>query len=443
LLMAVGVLMGMPWLVNPLLAMVTVLLMVRLGLFLFPGRKTALLAAVLTLSSPYYLLMSGSMMVHPAELFWTVLFLTAWVYWLRGKEQKRWLLVAGVALGMVLLTRQVTAVTVGGAALGLPLLAALTGRFGWERFMAGYQGRRRFRVLAGGVGVVGLMALPFWLLLLGYQWAVTGDPLQDPRLISRPFDRPGFGLDVAGQDNAFVYEEVEGKPAVVWYLDPELPPRGHTLARGLFNTFQNWEALQEHLFGWLPFLTLAFCWLVFVVGRPSFGDWLLLAVLGAVVSVYVSYWAAGIMYGPRYYYAALPAFLLLTARGVVVLGRRLGGRSGRWAAVGVLAVVIGGNLLFYLPETVAESRGFNFVSGGPLAAVEAAVDGEAVVFVSAPQENWWEYGQFFSANTPWLDGRIIYARDLGQENGRLLALYPGRAAYCWDGEVGTLRPFPC
>jgi hypothetical protein len=272
---------------------------------------------------------------------------------------------------------------------------------------------------------------------------VTGDPLQDPRLITRPFDRPGFGLNVGSGNNAFIYEEVEGVPAIAWYTDPELPPRGHNLARGLFNTIQNWESLSDHLFGWLPFLTLAFCWLVFVAGRPTFGDWLLLALMVAVIGVYIFYWAAGIMYGPRYYYAALPAFLLLTARGVMVLGQRLDRRTGQWLAVGLTAVFITGNLLLYMPEALADSRGFNFVSGGPLTTVEQAVEDPAIIFISGDPESWWEYGQFFSGNTPWLIGRIIYARDLGEENGRLLELYPERAAYCWNNATTELSSFPC
>ncbi len=34
---------------------------------------------------------------------------------------------------------------------------------------------------------------------------------------------------------------------------------------------------------------------------------------------------------------------------------------------------------------------------------------------------------------PALDGDVVYAVDRGAENGRLLALYPGRAALRWNG----------
>ncbi len=74
-----------------------------------------------------------------------------------------------------------------------------------------------------------------------------------------------------------------------------------------------------------------------------------------------------------------------------------------------------------------------------MAAVEAAIDGRALVIVSEEHGDWWEYGAYFTGNTPWLDGRIIYARDLGPAaNARLRAHYPDRDAYVLHG--GRLQP---
>ena len=54
------------------------------------------------------------------------------------------------------------------------------------------------------------------------------------------------------------------------------------------------------------------------------------------------------------------------------------------------------------------------------------------------ENNWWEYGRYFSSNTSWLDGPVIYARDLGaEENARLLARYPDFAAYRVSGDELT------
>ncbi|MCI0393556.1 MAG: hypothetical protein L0322_01275, partial [Chloroflexi bacterium] len=180
---------------------------------------------------------------------------------------------------------------------------------------------------------------------------------------------------------------------------------------------------------------------LFLVGRPKLADWALLLTAGTLVGLYVFYWADGIMYGPRYFYAALPAFLLLTARGVEATGRRLGGQAGRAAVWLLLLAFIAGNLVSYLPAYMAGLPGFNFLTGRPLAVVRQQVEEPAVVFVAAERGDWWEYGSLFSGNTPWLDGPIIYARDRGEEeNARLLALYPGRRAYLLAGD--ELIPLP-
>jgi hypothetical protein len=75
--------------------------------------------------------------------------------------------------------------------------------------------------------------------------------------------------------------------------------------------------------------------------------------------------------------------------------------------------------------------------------VEATIPAQekALVFVETPTRDWWQYGALFSANTPWLDGQIVYARDLGNaQNTQLMALYPDRAIYrLADKQLEQLR----
>ncbi len=427
--LALGVRLGLPWLVNPLLAALTIPLLYWLGKLLY-GRSTGLLAAALALVSPFFLFLSGSFMSHAAELFWMVLLMAAWTQAARAGGGRRWTLLAGAAWGMLFLTRQATAV-----AVGLPFFLLIGAGKLWEQL-----GSRDWRLinlqslisnLRSKTGWLLAAAVPLASLLFLNQYLLTGDPFRDPRLLERPFDRPGFGADVGENFNAFTMTEVNGKTAVDWFNDPAQPPRGHTLARGLYNTEQNWRALETDLFGWLPVLTLAFVWLALVGRRPSREDIALLAGFGGIILIYVFYWADGIMYGPRYYYGALPALLLLTARGMQATAQKIG-RSGQTAVAILAAVFILGNLLFYLPAAAAEHRGYNFINRHARAQVEAEIEGKALIFVANNPLNWWEYGRFFSGNTPWLDGRIIYARDLGDEmNGRLLPYFPDYAPYRW------------
>jgi hypothetical protein len=273
-----------------------------------------------------------------------------------------------------------------------------------------------------------------------YQATLTGDARTDPRLLYWPYDRVGFGPGIGEAENVFTFADTAAGPAIAWINDPSQPPRGHTPARGLFNLGRNLSALENDLFGWPALFSLAFVWLAFLLRRPAPADWVLLTVLLAFAGGYVAYWAAGVAYGPRYFYAALPALVILTARGASALAAVSGRRAAVVLTLGLLMVF---NLVT-LPGRIAGYRGYNFVNGEGRAAVEAAVEQPAMVFVTASARDWWEYGAFFSGNTPWLDGPIVYARDLGlDENRRLMSEFPDRAAYLWrDGRLTPLDTTP-
>ena len=67
------------------------------------------------------------------------------------------------------------------------------------------------------------------------------------------------------------------------------------------------------------------------------------------------------MYGPRYYYGALPALLLLTARGIQRAAEWLGG-EGKTAMALLVGLLIAGNLILNTPRVVEKHRGYNFIS---------------------------------------------------------------------------------
>ncbi len=428
--LALGVLLRAPWLINPLLATLTVPLLYQLGRRLYDGR-IALLAAALMSLSPFFLFLSGSHMAHAAELFWLVVFMVCWHAAMARKHKEprktMWLaMAAGVAAGTAFLTRQLTAVAIVAPFF---LFTTWISPLPW-----------RSRLQKGAVWLAGL--LPLLALLLAYQWAVTGDALQDPRLLYWPYDKLGFGDDVGEASNLveiILLDEAPGY-AIAWRTDPSQPPRGHTPQRGLHNILRNWQVLQTDLFGWLPLLTFSFLWLAFVLRRPSATDWILLSTLAALIAAEAFYWHSGIMYGPRYLYGALPALVLLTARGARALAHTLGGRTGWWLTAVLLLLLISGNVAGTLPQYAQAYQGFNFIEGDKVALVETAVPPheQALIFVESPTGNWWEYGELFLGNERHLNGRLIFARDLGQAANRALrALYPNHAAYRFNGSELT------
>jgi len=380
--------------------------------------------------SPFFLVMSGSLMAHAAELFWTALFMVAWARAVAG-GRGRWAAAAGIAIGMLFLTRQFTALTVG---LSFGVGWAVLSR--WQARRAPTMGAapRRATLVRSAVPRLLLFAAPFVLALLGYQAAVAGDPFTDPRLLYWPYDRVGFGVGTGEAQNVFTFVATSAGAAQQWADDPTQPPRANSPSLGLYNLGRNVVALQENLFAWPPLFALGFVWLAFLLRRPVAADWVLLIMAVAVAGGYIGYWAAGIAYGPRYFYAALPSLVLLSARGLSALA---GATSRR--ATGLLLLALVAYSLVALPAHIEAYRGYNFVSREQRAAVEQAVDGPALVFVSVSETDWWEYGSFFSGNSPWLDGEFVYARDGGlAANEALRAAFPGRAAYLWRG--GQLIP---
>ncbi len=404
-LLAIGVLVHAPWLVDPVLAAIDLAVIYLIGREVY-GVPVALLGTALALSSPFFLFLGGSFMAHTSTLF----YLSAGIYlvirWVRRVERREpvhdlgHLLPAGFLLGMAFLTRQLDAVAFVAPFLFLTLFPAI-----------------RPRLLAARWLLLGA-AVPGVCLLL-YNRALTGNPFLSPYSLWWPFDRIGFG--------------------------PNVGMSGHTLGQGLWNTSFNLEMLLAHLFGWPFYLTLALVAVPFVLGRAGRWDALFAASAGAIVIAYIFYWAPGVMYGPRYYYVAIPWLALLSARGFQELYRwflRLPVASDRLAALLATGLLLAGllayNLTVYLPLQVSSYHGYNDISADSLDAVQRANIHHALIFVvTNPPATWWSYGAVFSANSPLLDGDIVYARDEGVADRELMRRFPGRTYYRLDATTLT------
>jgi len=409
LVLAPSVLVGAPWVVSPLAAGGAIALTYLAGRRIY-GSGVATLAAILMLSSPFFLFMSGSMMAHPAGLFWTSLLLLAAVLGWQTESRVAWVM-AGAAFGIMFITRQLTAIAVGA-----PLLAVFAARLIRDR---------RCWLTRSGLAALGL-APPIAFLLL-FNWQLMGDPLRNP------FELGWQGHDVIG-------------------FGPEAGIHGgHDLATGLANTWANTLELFRHLYGWPPYLTLAAAAVPIVVLSRTGWDWVLAASFAALVGAYVFYWADGIMFGPRYYYEALGMLALLSARGFALLTRLpllVGDEDPKAAAmrawrplaprVAVAAFVtclLAIDLLGYLPAALRSYQGFNGIDRSRLDLVERAELEQALVFGSQQWPDWQPYGSVFPANGPLLNAKVIYARDLGlRDNGRLMRLYPERRSYLLRGD---------
>jgi 4-amino-4-deoxy-L-arabinose transferase-like glycosyltransferase len=459
--LALGALAGRPWLVNPLLAAACVGLAYRAGRRLY-GAPTGLLAAALLAASPFFLLHAGSFMGHVAALLWALAFLL--LFAAAVSTGSRWAaLGAGAALGMLFLTRPLTAVGIG---LPYALWAAV----------ATVRDRQRARAyLPMLVGCA-----PFVAALLAWNRLTTGDPLRSAYELYWSFDRVGFGAGI-GAAGEF------------------------TVAQGLVNTRGFLAALADYTFGWPYRLSLVPAALAtaLAAGRlgrrgarrlwggpggngeeptrvagsaatpPESWDLLHVGVAASLVAVHVAYWNDVTVYGPRYYFEALGALALLSARGLVQIAdlaaallRRAAPawrrprawsaaasgcpawwRPRAWTAAAAL-LIAGGltlhGLITFAPREFRRFTRFYNIDGSGVRAVRAAGLTNAVVFVASPQQPdyaWPDYAPFFCQNAPTLDSMVVYAEDLGDaRNRQLMAQYPGRAFYRYA--QGRLAPLP-
>jgi hypothetical protein len=278
-LLAVGVWAGLPWLVNPLVGALTVLFLYRAARLAY-GPSSAGVVLALCCASPFLWFMSAERMNHAAVL----LFLSAalWAFAPALSRRPRALTLWQCGGGAFCLGLAISSRPLCGAAVALPMfLALLPVLFRRER------GRSTFRTTT--FAALGLGFCLGILPLLAFNAATTGSPLRSGYEARWGNSGWGFGTSQWG------------------------PP--HTPAQGMAHTATNWDAAAKYLLEWpipslLPLLGLL------ALRRRTPMDGLLVGILVAVSAAYFPYFFQDLCFGPRFLYAAMPALILLSARGL-------------------------------------------------------------------------------------------------------------------------------
>jgi len=407
--LAIGVWLGARSLVNPLLAGFGVWLTYQLGKRTF-GKTTGLLAAGLTLTSPFFLVNSGSLLSHPLGLVLSAGFAMAWLDAFSDQHYPRpWLpaTAAGMTLGVLALTRPLTAV-----AVALPF-----GLHGLYLLVRGSWPVRR-RVL-----VVGIVAALIAALHFVWQYAVTGDPFLNPYTLWWEYDKIGFGPGVGVTGN-------------------------HTLRLAWLNTRHSLMTGLSDLFGWgtlswifLPFGVLA----IFTrhEKRPEINHRAVLigSVLVSLIVVYMAYWIGSSLFGPRYYYEGLYSATIFSAAGIAWLagwpvrvcepwrfyeGRQ---RYRPQAVTALVALLVSANLIFYTPQRLQGMHGLYEVSRvylQPFQTPQAQEVTPALVIVHTTG-SWIGYGRLLELQDPFLDTPFIFVISRGpRADARVAEHFPDR-----------------
>ncbi|WP_050605789.1 glycosyltransferase family 39 protein [Ruegeria sp. 6PALISEP08] len=404
--LSLGVLIGEPWVINPILTGISVWLahdIVRHAV----SRERADMVALLMATSPWVLAVGATLMNHALML---VTVLLAWWCLLRAGEgsARRAVLLAfaaGLALGWGFFTRPLDGLIVGGLT-GLWLLRRLPGGVG--------------QVLACGVG--GILSGSAVFL---FNYGITGDPLLTAQAdyLSRLWP---------DTQNAFGFGENVGPPAQSWgALDIWV---GHSPAEAVLNLINAIASLNLELLGW-TFGSLVPIWIGFIWGKKLTGfDRAMLVIFAVLVAVLFFYWFTGTFYlGPRYWHTALLPALVLSAAGIEAIHDRLSGQyRGRLNCVVLLLCAVS-VVSFTSWRGVSKYDGYGGYTGDIRRQVEAADLGNALVFVSTEGD----IGSALYLNDPFLpEGKPIFLRDMSpQQNAAIIAAFPGReVVYLRDSE---------
>jgi hypothetical protein len=408
LVLSVGVRLGGPAFVNPVLAAACVVAVFALGSTLY-GRLHGVMAALLCCLSPFFLFMSAEFMSHTATLLVTTL---STLWYVKALTRDRGLArfgLAGLFAGIAFLIRPVDAVAIWVGQTAYGMLSA-----------------RSRRVMIGSLASGATLACGIASYLL-YNRALVGRWFVSPLALLSATNRMGFGPDIGE------------------YWTP-FGTLGHTPWRALLNLNHNLAVMSQDLFGW-PISSLVFVMLLAVFGRKEPRHWLSFGVIAAMVIAYALYWYHGVAFGARFYFALLPHLVMLTVEGVrqtpdivsrVVPQARGQGRSEGLSNLTLAAVSAGFAFgwTVYVPKValVAPYHNQRGMNAGFYDYHRRERPVNALVFVQVPRVFY--YGPAYIANDlPIGTGNVIYALDRGVANQRLMALFPGRSVHRY-----TYRP---
>jgi len=385
-LLAAGVLIGAPWIINPLLGAAVLGAVYALARRRF-SVEVATIAALSLLGCPFLIFNSASYFSHVACLLFIVLalhFLLTCIAAPADRAAHAWL---GLCVGIAFLMRPFTVV----ALMALPTLFLLLPLRRPES--------RKDRLLG-----LALAAGPFAVCLgffLAYNRIQTGNAFLQPFEMYASWDVPTIPKDRAEWAGRF---------------DTHVVTRTWDLTR--------WLAFS-------PFYVLLACTLRGLRNDPRL-RLIVLSFLTLFVAFFFYWGEGGFQYGPRYLFEALGGLTVLTAVGISHFGSR---------GILMLASILIMNGAAFVRATGEVAEQVVAKKDVYLRAAELSAT-NLIVFVgtnSGPAPVWDLPRNGIDFTPP-----ILYVRDLGPQNKLLLEEHPHRKAYYYeyDAALGRGRMTP-
>lgn len=368
-MLALGVLVGAPWLVGPVCGAASVAAFWAYLRVVEPRRQVAIGALLLFAFAPFAVFMSGSHMNHVPTLMWLLIGMAAMARVMASsRPMPGYAFLNGLSLGCAATIRPVDAL-----AFALPAGVWYLGQ--------SLGSRARWRdAFAAAIGV----AIP----LCGMMWVnreTTGGPLL-------------FGYQVL-----WGHSHDLGFHRAPWGL-------AHTPARGLGLLSLYFLRLQTYLYESPVPSLIPFLGALYLTRRVDRFDRYLLASGTLLLGMYFAYWHDGFLFGPRFVFPLLPLLALWTARFPGLVRDRFGSGvvyRATWYGIAVAAIMA---LVISVPARVREyAHSFVPMRLDYLAAARRAQVTDALIFV---RESWGTQlmARMWSLGVPRSETELLYGK---------------------------------
>lgn len=388
-MLMLGLFLGIPWIINPLTGAFSLVLLYKIARQLY-DEKTARLATIMLMSSPFYLYWNSGYMNNPSNLFFILLFIYFYIHSFNTNR-----LLAPFASGFFL----------GAAANVRPLTTLIIGfSFGLYAFI-----RRKDidLLIPKSLIFTGGSAITLGILF-SYNYLTNGNPLRF---------------------NYSVYHKMLDPNVITLGFGPTPWGGVHTPFRGFIHILQVINELNQKMFSW-PFASLVLIFLFFTLSR-KFTSWdhLLLLTALMVIGTHFFFFVIRI----RYLYTIVPLLVLLSARGAINLPEILSHRT--WNREGIRIFTI---LFLVLCSSLAQIQSvlpdiihpLGEKKNKPARLVAKYNIHNAIVFLEGGYGDWGIYIYAFNHLQPKIEENdVIYALDLKERNYILAQKYPTRKTY--------------
>lgn len=418
-LLAPFVFLNIPWLLNPLLAAFSVMVIYFLGLEL-SEKRTAILSALLCSLSLWFLVNSATFMSHTANLLFFSIFLLFVIRSIKSPTFSSGIL-AGLSLGLAFLIRPYET-----AWASLPVLIYYLYEF--------LKSPREH--LKNGLAMF-LSAGFLSFLFLAYNFLTNGHPL------------------VTGYEVRYGPEHGLGFGKKGYTTTP------HTPFRGLLLLGENFRAINAYLFGW-PFSSLFPLLFIFFPKNQNFrkNDRIIiflyfLTILSLSLGLFI-YWGSYAMLGSRQFFTIMPCLVILCAYGLIrieeLLPRKITlivkrARLDKKVLTSLALILLFSYSFFYTLrlEQVNKGRGNLIPYTAHVYRPHLLINtlkkinlGRALVILQMLSTNHrefpdggWEAG--FIQNDPWLRNPTIFARKLNIPFEKFFDCFPHRKIFLYWG----------